>query len=220
MYLNSEDVKYMDEVAEKEYGIPPLTLMENAAVSCLKHIEGDNFIIICGVGNNGGDGLVIGRHLKLKGKNVKVYILGDMDLASNAFRTNYAFIQYSGMEIYNINDNFERVESDLKRDDLVIIDSLYGVGLKDKVREDSEKLINIINASNNKVISIDIPSGMECNTGETNGCCIKANKTITFEAMKAAFKNEATQEYTGDIIVEKIGIPKEIIDKIKSNKSY
>lgn len=215
MFLSAEDVKYMDKVAEEEFKIPEMVLMESAGEACIKHITDDNFIVVCGTGNNGGDGLVIARHLKNNGKNVKVFILGKVELGTKCFRENYENLKNIEIEVHNINEDLENISNELKCRDYTVIDCLYGIGLKGKVRGIGEEVISIVNSYAKKTISIDIPSGMECNTGETYGCCIKANKTITFEAKKVAFKNDGIEDFTGDIVVEKIGIPDEIINRLK-----
>lgn len=218
MYLKAEDVHYMDKVASEEYGIPEIVLMENAGVACLKHIKGNKITLVCGVGNNGGDGLVIARHLFEEEKDVKVYIFGDYNRGSKCFKTNYESLKKLGLDPISIDETCENLEKDVKERKGTVVDCLCGIGLKGKINSKGEKIINYINIYADKIIAIDIPSGMECNTGLTYDCCIKADKTITFEEKKIAFKNRESIQFTGEVIVEKIGIPREVIGNIQKNK--
>lgn len=214
--VSGEEMKLIDKYCIENLGIPGIVLMENAALKVLKNIEMNKyntFVIVCGVGNNGGDGLALGRHLMVQGKKVRFFILGNMDRGSNDFSVNYNIIK-------NINGDIVHIDSDKKLslfkdsiiDSDIIIDSIFGTGLTRNVEGIFKDVILSINKSGKYVISIDIPSGLDGNTGKILGICVKASKTITFQLLKRGLAG--MEKFAGEIIVEPIGIPDMVIDAV------
>lgn len=223
----SMSTKILDEACVNEYKIPLIIMMENAVLSSIKHLDTDlhnRYIVVSGVGNNGGDGLGIARQLKARGKEVKVFIVGDIRKITPCSKTNLDIIKAMDIrcDIIDIReknkDILKELEYDVKNSDAVI-DCIFGTGLEREIRGTFKDIINIINLSGNFVYSIDVPSGINATTGEILGICIKADKTISFEFYKRGFLKYKAKEYTGEVIVEHIGIPENILDKY-SDKEY
>jgi NAD(P)H-hydrate epimerase len=220
--LNSDSIKRMDDYCINDLGIPGIILMENAALKVLKNIGKDKFKrfnIICGVGNNGGDGLVVARHLFIQGKKVKVFIIGNIDRTSRDFAINFKIIKSLGIDISFIKSIGDlNVLSELIEENSLTIDAIFGTGLNRKVEGLFYEVISTINSQSKNVISIDVPSGLNSDSGEIMGNAINADTTITFEVMKTGFINYESKGYTGNIIVENIGIPDFVVQKFSEEK--
>ncbi|WP_297637816.1 NAD(P)H-hydrate epimerase [uncultured Clostridium sp.] len=214
--LSKEALKEMDNKAINDFGIPSIVLMENAGEKIKNKVinEGETFIIICGTGNNGGDGLVVGRKLILENKKVHIFVVGNMEKGTKDFKVNLKILLNMKTNINNIENNLDlnKLKSIVEKDN-VIIDALFGIGLNRKLEGIYNDIIEFIN-SNEKVISIDIPSGMEANKGVVLGSCVKATKTITLEAIKRGFIYIKNIENLGELSVINIDIPKEIKKRV------
>lgn len=213
--MSSKKCKLIDELTINEIGIPSIVLMENAAISIYKEIYnmGDSFLVICGQGNNGGDGLAIARHLFNNRKKIKVYIVGVNEKYSEDFKLNLKILtNLENIQIEKIKSK-EDIDStfinDIKRFD-VVVDSIFGVGLNRNVNELFKTIINEINVKSNITVSVDVPSGLDCDEGVPKGVSIKADYTYTFEVMKKGFLEYGAIEYLGNIKVVSIGIPKKL----------
>lgn len=213
--VTGEQMKAIDNYCIEVLGIPGIVLMENAALRVIKNIDLNNsssFTIICGVGNNGGDGLAVGRHLIVNDKNVDMFLIGNLSKGSTDFITNYNILKNMGIEIKHINteEDLKALKNSLKESD-IIIDSIFGTGLSRDVKGLYRDVISSINNSSKYTLSIDIPSGMNSDTGNILGIAIKADKTVTMQLMK---KGLVDSGYTGEVIIEPIGMPKIAIDKV------
>jgi NAD(P)H-hydrate epimerase len=201
-------MKEMDSYAINTVGIPSIVLMENAALKVINNIDlnYNNYTVVCGRGNNGGDGLAIARHLIIKGKKVRIYIAGDLKSGTEDFNINLNILKNLKAEIINIKDEKEllQLKEDLSVSDITI-DALFGIGLKRNIEGLYLEIIKMINNESKQIISVDIPSGIDGDTGKPMGICVKADKTVTFHKMKKGLLN--CGNYTGEIIVEDIGIP-------------
>ncbi len=201
---------------------PGLLLMENAALKVLKHIAEENcryYTVVCGRGNNGGDGLAIARQLKALGKKVDVFQIGNGRMSEDC-KCNYDLLLNLGVKIKpisNIDDLSILKDSLLKSD--AAIDAIFGTGISRNLEELYVSCIAVINENSKNIIAVDVPSGMDSDTGNIMGNCIKANKTITFTLYKKGFLNYKAKKYTGEVHIEEIGIPKEIVD-IYHDKEY
>lgn len=208
----------IDRKAISEYGISSLVLMENAGRAVAEEIvrivkPRASISVVCGKGNNGGDGLVCARYLHNKG--FKVYILllyklenfkGESDFAKN-------LIIVRKMSI-SVTDNIVEFTPDeilelLSKSD-VIVDAIFGTGLEREIKGAERKVIEAINASGKKVAAVDVPSGLDCNSGFSLGICVKAHKTITMSLPKVGFDN--AKSITGEIVVADIGIPVALLE--------
>lgn len=219
--------KKLDEACINKYKIPLLVMMENAVLSAVKHLDIEKYnkyIVISGVGNNGGDGLGIARQLKARGKEVKVFVIGDMEKVTPCTKTNLDIIKQIDIPYRIIDTKKENTQlleelKDCIKNSHIVIDCIFGTGLEREVKSIFKEVINIINENKNLVYSIDVPSGINATTGEILGVCVKANKTISFEFYKRGFLNYDIKEYIGDVVVEHIGIPEYIL-KEYDDKEY
>jgi len=206
--ISCQEMKEIDSYAINVIGIPSIVLMENAALTVINNIDlnFNNFTVVCGRGNNGGDGLAIARHLIIKGKKVRIYIAGDLKSGTEDFNINLNILKNLKAEIINIKDEKEllQLKEDLSVSDITI-DALFGIGLKRNIEGLYLEIIKMINNESKQIISVDIPSGIDGDTGKPMGICVKADKTVTFHKMKKGLLN--CGNYTGEIIVEDIGIP-------------
>jgi NAD(P)H-hydrate epimerase len=213
--------KEMDRQSIDEIGIPGIVLMENAAIAIFKEVveNGESFLILCGKGNNGGDALALSRHLILAGKRVRVYIVSKDESYTNDFKVNFNILKKlidsrDLLFIKSENDINEDVINDLQDND-VIIDGIFGVGLNKDLAGMFKRIIEYINLYSKFVISIDVPSGLDCDSGSVKGSAVHANITYTFEVIKQGFLNYKAIEYVGTTKILKIGIP----EQIKKNNS-
>ncbi len=212
---SSEILKNIDRHCIEELEIPGLILMENAAIKVLKHLDtdiADKYVIVCGNGNNGGDGYAVARHLKALGKSLEIFMVGDKKMSPDCSR-NYEIIRNIGLKVKSIanTDDLSDLKDALEEADLVV-DAIFGTGITRKLEELYVYCISVINENSTNIISIDVPSGINSNTGEMMGNAIKAKKTVTLELYKRGFVNNRVHKYTGEIILESIGIPEEIVD--------
>jgi len=212
-------VEEMAEIDKKavECGIPRLLLMENAGGAVARTImekfdHGLKIVVFAGTGNNGGDGFVAARHLANKGAKVNVFLIGNPEgIRTEEARLNWNVIRRMerNIKIYVIRSpsDLKKAKRYLKRAD-VIIDAMLGTGLRGPLREPFASAVRLINESGAPVVSVDAPTGLNPSTGEVQGLVVKAAYTVTFHKMKRGFLK--AKEYTGEVIVADIGVPKEI----------
>ncbi|MDO5041683.1 MAG: NAD(P)H-hydrate epimerase [Peptoniphilus sp.] len=205
--ISVEEMKEADRRAIEHYKIPSIVLMENAALAFFHEVEeiSDKFTVVCSTGNNGGDGLAIARHLMLKGKDVSVYIIGNMEKMSKDFKINYDILERLKASIKILEkDKLKDLEEDLK--DSMAIDSIFGTGLSRKVEGLYAQVIDTINKFAKRIVAVDIASGLNGDTGEVMGTCIEPEKTITFHKLKRGIEL-ADIKYKGEVCVKYIGVP-------------
>ena len=210
LVISCKDMKAMDSYAINNIGIPSIVLMENAALKVIKNIDLNNvnsFTIVCGVGNNGGDGLAVARHLILKGKMVDLFIIGNLEKRTKDFNINLNILNNLDVEFTHIisEKDLGILKNSISKNDLTI-DSIFGIGLAREVHELFYDVIDIMNSYSKNILSIDIPSGLDGDIGKPLGISVNANKTITFHYMKKGLVEN--KEYTGEVVVEDIGIPR------------
>lgn len=206
-------VKQMMQIEENghQMGFKRNFMMENAGASVARFlsknfpdISSKKVLVIAGLGNNGGDALVVARHLAGFGSYVKVILLGNPDkIKTEEARTNWAILEK--MNSIDLLISSDVSELDLKAD--IVVDGILGTGISGKIREPYASAIDMINKINAFKIAIDIPSGLDPDTGNTSDKCVKADVTITFHKMKIGMPKR--KDVCGTILVEKIGIPPE-----------
>ena len=189
-------------------------MMENAGAVAVKRlvekfgdVKSKNVIVIAGLGNNGGDGLVIARHLVGYGSNVTVFLLGKPDnIRSEECSWNWNLLEKMKSVKLLSDGNFDLLNNLDKSD--ITVDGILGTGISGEIREPHASAITFINKSNwLGVVAVDVPSGLNPDTGETNQVCVNANMTVTFHRMKVGMPKR--KDVCGEIFVEKIGIPLE-----------
>ncbi|MEW6276245.1 MAG: NAD(P)H-hydrate dehydratase [Bacillota bacterium] len=208
--VTAAEMRELDRQAIEEYGIPGVVLMENAGIKVVEviremlgDVRGKKISIFVGKGNNGGDGLVVARHLFNLGAGVKVYLLASPEEITGDAFLNLRIWQKMGQEIRTIAD---RDEFDLEESDL-LVDAIFGTGFRGVPREPAASVIEAINASGKPVVAVDIPSGLEADTGLARGPCIRAVRTVTFGLPKLGLVLEPGASYAGKLHVADISIP-------------
>lgn len=220
--LKSHKIREIDEYCIQQLKIPGIILMENAARKVVENINTTDFnkyTIVSGTGNNGGDGLVVARHLYTLGKKVEVYIVGDIAKMSQDCKINYKIVKNLRIKIdfiSNMEDLYPLRESINQSE--VVIDAIFGTGLKRDVEGIFNSVISVININSKHIISVDVPSGINSDNGHVMGNAIQANKTITFQVLKRGFLNYGTDSYTGKVVVEDIGIPEFVVENFHENE--
>jgi len=200
--LTREQVREIDRRAVEEYGMPSILLMENAGAGVAFWIvqlfnRSRRILIFCGPGNNGGDGYVIARHLQSMGfLDVQAIAVEPPSSKSPDAVLNYSIAQACGLVTHEIPRTLPLGS--------VLVDCLFGTGLTRPLAEPYISLIERINESQCDVLAVDLPSGLNCDTGKPMGACIKAKYTATFVGHKQGFSNAS--EWIGQVCVIGIGI--------------
>jgi hydroxyethylthiazole kinase-like uncharacterized protein yjeF len=212
--LTREQVRSIDRESVETYHVPGVVLMENAAIAAALVAEnmvapkGGPVLIVCGGGNNGGDGLAVARHLHNRDYDVRIFLAADPQKYGGEALTNWQIIQ--AMKLPVDQEDLRRI-SELRP--ALIVDAIFGTGLTQAPREPFSAIVTEIERSGAPVLAIDIPSGLDCDTGKPLGPkCVKAAKTVTFVAEKAGFAQAEARPYLGEVIVGDIGCPRELID--------
>lgn len=215
-----KQIQDLDKAAIVGLGVPSLALMENAgravAGEVARILQGKHrakVCIVCGRGNNAGDGFVAARHLLNAGINPSVVLIGrGKDLKEDA-AVNYRILKklkYPVREIGSADGLLRRVLSTAD----VVVDAVFGVGLSRDIEEPFAGVLEAVNRYAKKVVAVDIPSGLNGTTGEIYGVCVRADVTVTFSfAKKGFFKNEGPR-HVGKVIVADIGIPSRLKGRI------
>ncbi len=215
--MTRDEVRAFDAWAIDTVGIPGVVLMENAGRSCaelikdkLSSVNNPKVCIFCGTGNNGGDGYVTARHLLNNGFRVGVVICGDRNRIKVDAKRNLDILERLGQPIEQLNlddcDIRGRVEAFTGDADMVV-DSLFGTGLRGQLSDEYKQLIEGINAQGRPIFAVDIPSGLDCDMGEPLGAAVRASYTVTFVAVKKGFtSSKAVAEFTGEIFIASIGV--------------
>jgi len=211
--LDRLSVRAVDRAAIVEYGIPGVVLMENAArglaAEALDMLGGPtgSVVIVCGTGNNGGDGWALARHLHNAGVRVTVAPLGEPREGSDAAVNCRVCRNMALREIAP-----EDLPAHLGDCDL-IVDAIFGTGLAGLVTGAAAAVIERINDSGRPVLAVDVPSGLDCDSGESLGSTVKATRTVTLVAHKPAMNIATAREHLGRVVVADIGAPVELLER-------
>lgn len=221
--LTRKEAREIDRCAIEDFGIPGVILMENAALGVvnylLKQPLSRQIIICCGKGNNAGDGFAVARHLDILHYLPHIYLFSDPCELKDDAKINYDIIVKSKIPI-TIVDAANKIDAlnTINNFSGWIIDALFGTGLNGNVQSPYYEAIQYINNSNAIILSIDIPSGLDCDTGEVLGVSVIAKHTVTFVAYKKGFLNPQAKKYLGNISIVDIGIPQILLNDIKPVK--
>lgn len=212
--FDRQAVRAVDRAAIEEYGIPGILLMENAARGLLAHAlkmlaPQSRVLIVCGSGNNGGDGYALARHLHNHDVSLLIASLGEPKPQSDAG------INRTICDKMSLRQRaFEEVARETNgREFDLIVDAIFGTGLDRPPAGAAAEAIDWINRAQRPVLAVDVPSGMDCDTGRPLGLCVKATATVTFVGMKAGFLDFEAQKLLGDVVVADIGAPRELIER-------
>ena len=214
--MTRDEVRAFDSWAINTLGIPGVVLMENAGRSCaelikqkLANIKNPRVCIFSGTGNNGGDGYVIARHLINSGFEVAIVICGDRNKIKGDAKINLDILERMGQSVRQMNladgNVADQVRTLVSKTDM-FVDSLFGTGLNGQLSGGYKQLIESINAQNRSILAVDIPSGLDCDTGRPLGAAINADYTVTFVAVKKGFATAGATQYAGEIFIASIGI--------------
>lgn len=218
--VTAQQMRNIDQRAIKEFGIPGPVLMENAASAIMTEMErffdglaGVRVGIICGKGNNGGDGLALARRLSIRGVAVRVALLAPFNSLGGEAKINLNILRKTDVQI--VPSASVRALSDITVWSDILIDAVLGVGLASPLKGVFAQTVEMINASGKPVVAVDIPTGINADTGEVMGVAIKADLTVTMALLKRGLVLLPGAEYAGTVRVADIGIPYEAVDREK-----
>ncbi len=212
-----EEMRNLDNSAIKNFGITQELLMENAGQAAyfvmLKElgVRHRKFVVFCGTGNNGGDGFVVARKIHSMGGEAVVYVLGGVKNFHGAAKKNYEIVSMLPIEIRNI-ESLESLESEILHCD-VVVDAIFGTGLKRKVEGLHKDVIQLINRNGKKVVSIDIPSGINGNTGKVMGAAVRSDYTVSYGLPKIGNVLYPGFENCGNLYVSHISFPPSLYNR-------
>jgi NAD(P)H-hydrate epimerase len=235
--LTRAQVRELDRRAIEDFGIPGIVLMENAGRNAagiiLRHAAaGAAVAIICGRGNNGGDGFVIARHLDNAGVRVDVFLACDPQKLTGDAVVNHRIIERMGIAWWPF-DTAEQIAAHQTRlcSESVIIDAVLGTGFSGQVRPPLDLVIQAVNLAREngperatprnappRIIAIDVPSGLDCDTGLPSNATVRADETITFVACKSGFRAPGASEFLGSVHVADIGAPRRLVEDVSARR--
>jgi NAD(P)H-hydrate epimerase len=231
--LSRDQCRELDRRAIEEYGFSGVVLMENAGRGCVDVLEqlgiDGPLLILCGKGNNAGDGFVIARHLKIRGHAAQVFVFSPREELRGDAATNFAILQNSGMLItefavpsmgpFSTPPFFHAQLDQHAGKPAWLIDAMLGTGAVGEPRPPFDAVIDWMNAQPAKKLAVDVPSGLDCNTGEPAAHTVRADHTCTFAAMKIGFTQSAAKSFIGTVHVCDIGVPPQLIHDVIKNSS-
>ncbi|MFL5327945.1 MAG: NAD(P)H-hydrate epimerase [Gemmataceae bacterium] len=215
MPLTRAAMRELDRRAIEEFGIPGIVLMENAGRGAAEILAALNPLrervaIVCGPGNNGGDGFVMARHLDRLGVPICIWLIADLHQLTPDAATNHRIVERMSLPL--------TVNAGVLPDSAFagfgwIVDALFGTGLRGPLRSPWHSVVQQINSSSAKVVAVDIPSGLDCDSGEPQGPTITASHTVTFVGMKEGFLMPSARPFVGEIHFVDIGAPRRLVDE-------
>lgn len=225
--LSREEVREVDRLAIEEFGLPGITLMENAGANAARLLESLGIdgpvAIACGRGNNGGDGFVIARHLDAAGHTVRLLLACNPADQRGDAATNLRVAERSGLSITCLAESDAAAWQRELGGATWIVDALLGTGASGAPRGAVAAAITAINAAREagreagrpvRVLAVDLPSGLDCDTGRPAGSCVRADVTATFVAPKAGFGQSSAAAFTGVVHVLGIGAPRAVLARV------
>ena len=206
----AEEMRAVDRAATELGFVPGIILMENAALACVNELQrcfelsGKSVAVFCGKGNNGGDGLAIARHLYNMGVAVNIFLVSGNAYKGDA-KINYDIVTGMGIPVDTIadTDGFEYVIRSFD----IVVDAIFGTGISGVVRGIAYDIIRLINENAKYILSVDVPSGINSDSGEICGVCINADKTVTFAGYKIGMFMYPAADCTGEIVADMISMP-------------
>jgi ADP-dependent NAD(P)H-hydrate dehydratase / NAD(P)H-hydrate epimerase len=215
-----QEMKNIDRRAVRDFGIPGTVLMENAAAAVLLEMEkffgglaGRRIGIICGKGNNGGDGLALARRLRIRGAAVRVALLSSFAEVSGEARVNLSILRKTGVELA------QRAGKDalagLVSWSDILVDAMLGIGLSSPPQGAYARAVAMVNESDKPVVAVDIPTGVDADTGEVRGAAVRADLTVTMGLLKRGLVFHPGARLAGKVKVADLGMPAEAIEKEK-----
>jgi NAD(P)H-hydrate epimerase len=218
MLLTRAESRELDRRAMDEFGVPGVVLMENAGRGMAELLRAlgvrGPVVLCCGKGNNGGDGFVIARHLDNAGVRVRVLLFADPEELSGDAAVNYRILARGGVPV-EVFAGPQLDEGKLRAELAVadwVVDALFGSGLSGPVRPPFDRVISAINDAPGRVFAVDIPSGLDADTGRPMGAAVRAAHTATVAALKKGFLEPAAREWLGQVHVVDMGAPRRLLE--------
>ena len=217
----SKEMHEIDKISFEEYGLPEVVLMENAGhraaealQTLIKGVDGKTVCVLAGSGNNGGDALCAARHIHNMGAKVKIFLTGDTKHFSEAAMAMYRALTAMEIEMHSLESDrdWDRLHFSLKFADGVL-DGMLGTGFEGELRKKNLRIIEEINASTCPVLAIDVPSGVEADTGKISTVAVKADMTLALGLPKIGHFLSPGADMTGKLLVDDIGIPSALLAK-------
>lgn len=230
--LDRRQARAVDRYAAEALAIPSLLLMENAGRNAAEVVLGlcrgrrhARVVILAGSGNNGGDGLVVARHVERAGVPVRVHLVGDRRRMTADAAAQLAIVERLGIAVAAVGSDAaaRRAAARLAPRD-VVVDALLGTGFEGTVRAPMAALIEALNAeracgATGPVVALDLPSGLDADTGRPSNATVRADVTVTFVAPKAGFARRAAAPWIGEVLVRDIGIgPRAVARALTRNR--
>lgn len=221
--LHRQQSREVDRLAIDQYGMSGLVLMENAGRGCVDLLERRGIAgpvaIFCGKGNNGGDGFVIARHLAIRGFEARVILVPRPEELTGDALANFRILKKSGAMIVELADAGGTSALPETLDDATqgcdwLVDCLLGTGATGDPRPPYDSIIEWMNAEPTKRLAIDVPSGLDCDTGIPSTTTVRADVTATFVTTKVGYAKPSAREFLGEVEVIDIGIPKRLLEEI------
>lgn len=211
--LSVAQVREADRRCIEELGIPGPVLMNNAGMAVFRELPFGSLTVLCGKGNNGGDGFVVARLALVAGWNVRVLLLTDLsNIRGDAEIFMKSYLRLGGKMKICVNEGEIEQSLLVGEESSTYVDAILGTGTQGEVKGVYRTAIECLNELKRYVVAVDLPSGLNADTGEPCGVCVRAHKTVTFQFVKKGFLNPTAKEYLGELIVADIGIPEVCAD--------
>jgi NAD(P)H-hydrate epimerase len=208
--------RQVDRIAIEQFGMSSLVLMENAgrgvADRLLPVASGSKpIVLLCGTGNNGGDGLVVARHLLFAQVPVAIWMTGSIERLASDAMANYLILERAGVKVRLAAEQFSALHREIQDAD-ILVDAMLGTGAQGAPRGAMAEVIQQTNRSDALRVAIDLPTGLDADTGQAHESTFLADRTYTFVAAKTGFDHPDAQCYLGAVEVLPIGIPSVVLD--------
>jgi NAD(P)H-hydrate epimerase len=215
MPISRDQARALDRRAIDELGLPGVVLMENAGRNIAEWLHGlgiaGTVVICCGPGNNGGDGFVIARHLDNAGVAVRVLLFADPETLKGDAALNYRVLTNGGVAVETLIAPTDVHLRTLLHGCDWVVDALFGSGQRGPLRPPFDRVVAAINASRARVMAVDLPSGLDCDSGRPQESTVRATHTATIAAEKIGFAAPAAREYLGVVNVIDMGVPRRLL---------
>jgi NAD(P)H-hydrate epimerase len=221
--LSRNEILDIDRRAIEEVGVPGSVLMENAGRGTAGLMERIGIegpvVIVAGHGNNGGDGFVVARHLDCHGYDVRVLLVANSSALPSEAAVNWRILTNSGVASQELGNapGTAAIKSAVSKADWTV-DGLLGTGAYGPIREPFASVIECLTKSAKRILAIDAPSGLDCETGKPLGPCIRAQHTATFVSRKHGFDAPGASRYTGEVHVIDIGVPRALLESYRIDR--
>ena len=228
--LTRQQSREVDRIAIEKYGFSGLVLMENAARGVVEVLldtdpqlashPDNSVLILCGKGNNAGDGFAIARHLEIRGVTVKVILLASPNDLNGDALANFKILQHSKVPMVDCSKSSAFAAESASADGATwLVDAMLGTGAQGEPREPYAAAIRWMNQQPGRRLAVDMPSGLDCDTGQPASSTVRADLTCSFVAAKLGFGEAAAQEFLGKLRVVSIGTPAGVLNEALTRNS-